>query len=436
MGSGLHTAWCSVSTAVRSSRWSRDELEDFQNRRLRELIVHAFESVPYYRDLYTRLGLCAGDVRRLEDLPLAQRAEMQQRDAGELVSRGLDPGSLVVHSTSGSTGYPFRTYRTLFEDRLLQALRLRRQFILGLRLTDVRVAITLHGHGTRGAAPDTHFYNRLGLLRRPIVDCLLPADQILDRGSALRPDVLIGYPDALAWIVGQATEEHRRRIHPRFIITGGETLTPDMRKRIEECFRAPVYDFYGIHEFNLLASECPTTGLYHVAEDNAIVEVLKDGMPAAPGETGEVVATALHSFAMPFIRYWTGDLATRGPLRCPCGAPCTTLERIEGRVIDRFTLPDGTKLHPYHLLEPLVRDAPWLRRYQIVQESVDRLVVKLVPLPGRNPSADDLQLLRTRFQQPLGPYVSIVFELVSELPPAGNGKFRPYYSMVRDHNLG
>lgn len=427
--------WRSVNTAARFSSWTRDRLEEFQKQRLRELIRHAFENVPYYRDLYTRHGLSAVDVPGLADLPVAQRTEMQARDIRDLVARGLEPGSLVVHSTSGSTGYPFRIYRTLFEDRLLQALRLRRQFNLGLRLTDVRVAITLPGHGSRGNKPDIHFYNRLGLLRRPIVNCLLPADQILERGSALRPDVLAGYPDALAWIAGQATPEHRRCIQPRFILTGGETLTPDMRQRISECFRAPLYDFYGIHEFNLLASECPQTGLYHVAEDSAIVEVLKDGKPAARGETGEVVATALHSFAMPFIRYRTGDLAIRGPLRCPCGAPYTTLERIQGRVIDRFTLPDGTKLHPYHLLEPLVKDAPWLRRYQIVQESVDRLVLKLVPLPGRNPSSDDLQFLRSRFQQPLGPGVSVTFETVSELPPAGNGKFRPYYSMVRDSNL-
>jgi phenylacetate-CoA ligase len=170
--------------------------------------------------------------------------------------------------------------------------------------------------------------------------------------------------------------------------------------------------------------------LYHVAEDSAIVEVLKDGKPAACGETGEVVATALHSFAMPFIRYWTGDLATRGPRRCPCGAPCATLEGIRGRVIDRFTLPDGTKLHPYHLLDPLVKQAPWLRRYQIVQPSVDRVVVKIVPLPGRIPGHDDLQRLRAGLQRPLGSEVSLIFEMVSELPPAGNGKFRPYSSLV------
>jgi phenylacetate-CoA ligase len=423
----------SVHTVLRSSSWSRDKLEDFQSRRLRALFRHALKNVPFYRDLYARHGLSADNVRGVEDLeriPLALRAEMQELPASGLVAQGVDPDSLVVHRTSGSTGYLFRTYRSRFEDRLLQGLRLKLEFELGLRLTDLRVAVTVHGHPSRGEKPDAHFYNRLGWLRRPTVDCLLPAKEILDRVAELRPDVLTGYPDALSWIGGEATEEHRRGIRPRLIFTGGETLTPDMRRQISDCFAAPVYDFYGMHEFNLLAAQCPQTGLYHVAEDSAIVEVLKDGKPAACGETGEVVATALHSFAMPFIRYWTGDLATRGPRRCPCGAPCATLEGIRGRVIDRFTLPDGTKLHPYHLLDPLVKQAPWLRRYQIVQPSVDRVVVKIVPLPGRTPGHDDLQRLRAGLQRPLGSEVSLIFEMVSELPPAGNGKFRPYSSLV------
>ena len=79
---------------------------------------------------------------------------------------------------------------------------------------------------------------------------------------------------------------------------------------------------------------------------------------------------------------------------------------------------------------PLVKQAPWLRRYQIVQPSVDRVVVKIVPLPGRTPGHDDLQRLRAGLQRPLGSEVSLIFEMVSELPPAGNGKFRPYSSLV------
>jgi phenylacetate-CoA ligase len=435
MTSDFQAAWHSVHAAARASAWSRDEVEGFQNRRLRELVRRAFEHVTYYHDLYARHGLNPEDVRGIEDLeriPVARRAEMQERPASELVARGQDPRRLVSHRTSGSTGYPFRTYRTLFEERLLQGLRLKREFKLGLRLTDVRVAIVLPGHGSRGARPDTHFYNHLGLLRRPIVDCLLPAAEILERTAELRPDVMMGYPDTLDWIAGEATAEQRRRIRPRMILTGGETLTLDMRRRIADCFHALVYDFYGLHEFNLLASECPQTGLYHVAEDSAIVEVLKDGRPAARGEAGEVVATALHSRAMPLIRYSTGDFATRGPLRCPCGASGTTLESIQGRVVDRFVLPDGTRLHPYELLEAFIDEAVWLRRYQMVQESVDRIVVKIVPFAGCDPSADNLQRLQARFQQSLGPGVYVVFEKVNELPPAGNGKFRPYYSLVRD----
>ncbi|MGQ9633623.1 MAG: hypothetical protein ACUVXB_05195, partial [Bryobacteraceae bacterium] len=165
-----------------------------------------------------------------------------------------------------------------------------------------------------------------GLLPRYSVSCLLPAPEILARLSKIQPDILGGYPDALAWIASEAVKEDLRRIRPRFVTTGGETLTPDLRARIAECFRAPVYDSYAAHEFNLLAYECRETGLYHVAEENVLLEVLDNGRPVAPGQTGEVVATALHSFAMPSLPYWTGDLAVRGPLRCPCGAPHATLE--------------------------------------------------------------------------------------------------------------
>jgi len=100
-------------------------------------------------------------------------------------------------------------------------------------------------------------------------------------------------------------------------------------------------------------------------------------------------------------------------------------------VIDRFTLPDGSKLHPYHLLEPLVKEAPWLRRYQLIQEAVNRIVLKLQPLDGAEPRPEDLSRLRASLQAPLGREVTLQFELVKELPPAGSGKFRPYYSKVR-----
>ncbi len=78
-----------------------------------------------------------------------------------------------------------------------------------------------------------------------------------------------------------------------------------------------------------MAWECRHSGDLHTCDDGVLVEVLRDGRPAEPGERGEVVVTNLHAYAMPFIRYRIGDLATRGA-PCGCGAPFSTIGEITG----------------------------------------------------------------------------------------------------------
>src|SRR5205814_6347866 len=126
----------------------------------------------------------------------------------------------------------------------------------------------------------------------------------------------------------------RPEIRPRLITTGAEVQTPRMRKQIAEAFRAPVYNVYGAHEFNLLAWECCKTGLMHTCDDLLVLEVIRGDKPAAAGERGEVVCTSLHSYAMPFIRHRLDDVAMRGPDACPCGAPFGVFAQVLGRMFD------------------------------------------------------------------------------------------------------
>jgi phenylacetate-CoA ligase len=76
-----------------------------------------------------------------------------------------------------------------------------------------------------------------------------------------------------------------------------------------------------------MAWECRHSGDLHTCDDGVLVEVLVDGRPAEPGERGEVVVTNLHAYAMPFIRYRIGDVATRAA-PCRCGAPFATIGEI------------------------------------------------------------------------------------------------------------
>jgi len=51
------------------TQWlSHDELKSFQCSRLTAIVKHAYEHVPYYRDLFRSLNLTPADIREVQDL--------------------------------------------------------------------------------------------------------------------------------------------------------------------------------------------------------------------------------------------------------------------------------------------------------------------------------------------------------------------------------
>ncbi|MCP5115995.1 MAG: phenylacetate--CoA ligase family protein, partial [bacterium] len=310
---------------LRASRSNkREEIEAHQARQLRGVVHHAARRVPYYRRLFKREGLRPEDIRTpadLKRLPILTRSDVQENQDGDLLSEDFDRGTLVAHVTNATTGYPLTIRRTRFEERFLQGLRLLHAFRLGMRPLDRRVIVRCPDPLSRSDGIEQTWWTRIGLLRTEIANCLMSPDAILARIRHLRPNVLGGYPGSLAWVAGHVTEEDRLLIRPRFVTTGGETLTENMRRQIAEGFGAPVYDFYGANELNLIAAECPRGGgCYHRSGASVIAEGLRDGQPVEPGESGELVATGLFSQAMPLIRYRLGDEVTLGETGCQCGA--------------------------------------------------------------------------------------------------------------------
>jgi phenylacetate-CoA ligase len=230
----------------------------------------------------------------------------------------------------------------------------------------------------------------------------------------------------VAQIVG---DEDPRVIHPRFIVVGAEVLTPSMRHQLTKAFASPVFNTYASQEFNLIAWECKETGEFHTCDDGMIVEVLKDGRPAAMGERGEVVGTNLHSFAMPFIRYRLGDIVTKGSATCPCGQPFSTIREVQGRMSDYFPLPQGRMIHPDEIIGILHSKAPWIREYQLLQEREDLTVLRVVP--SVSPSPQELSLMQEPVTKLLGQGVEFRVVLVPEIQLEPSGKFRISRSLVK-----
>ena len=415
---------------------ARDAVVSFQDACVRDLIRHAYARVPYYRRLFEKAGLEPGDVRgvaNLAALPLTSREDLQHLPPSEICATGSQVDSLYMVMTSGSTGAPLTVRRTMTEERLLLAYRVRAMGAFGVGPVARRASINhLHPGGQRGDMARKYLHGRLGLMPRLWIDWRTPKNEILAALERFQPQVVHGPPSILSWLADELTDDDRRRISARLIVTGSETLTPRMRGQIERGFGLPVADVYGSHEVVFIAMQVPQpTGddpLYRVCEESVAIEVLRDGSPAQPGETGEVVVTALQSFVMPFIRYRLGDRVTLG--RAPGGSagPYTTLRSIDGRTLDRFILPDGRILLGYVLGEAVEESRLNVRRFQIVQE---RPEVFRVSLALYEPPRGELERLASRLREILGPAVTVRIGIVPTLTATGSRKFSPYVSFER-----
>jgi phenylacetate-CoA ligase len=419
----------------RYRRTDQEALRQFQTRKLRVLLAHCRARVAVYREHWSRSDLAPSAVatpRDIEALPTIGKDDLRSRPVEETLAEGVDLRRLVRHTTSGSSGKPFTIYRLPREEHLLNLFRWRASTEAGVRAFD-RIArfSQLPLDEVRRGWPG-RIRQALGIRREQQWDGLAPAHAMLENLRRYRPDVVSGYPSTLRHVAASAPTSALRRTRPHLVLSGGEVLDEASRRTIEQAFGAPLVDFYGAHEFNLLASQCPEGDAYHICDDNVIVEILgDDGRAVEPGEVGEVVATALHSYTQPFVRYRTGDLAVRGPEVCPCGQPFSTLRAIQGRAADYLRLPGGRCVHPYaitgHLAE---REAGWVAQHQIVQTEVGRIQLKIQT--RRSPRSEDLERLRRWVGGILGADVQFDLSIVDSFPPHPSGKFRPYVSLLQE----
>ncbi|HYO45750.1 MAG TPA: hypothetical protein VEY33_03575 [Gemmatimonadota bacterium] len=399
-----------------------------RSERLRRLIAHAYDRVPFYRQRFDRAGVRPADIQVLADLellPITEKSDLVDSPPDQITARGYDPADLVSTMTSGYSGEPFVIRRTRAEQALWARSWLSDLLQAGLRTGD-RVASVFVERQDR---PDgVGFLSAVDMVHETLIDCCLEPPDILRALRRVQPTFLRGLAGVIDRLASSMTDHDRASIRPRVVWVSGEVLTSSARQRIEAGFGAPVHNAYGTHEVGLLASDCRATGLMHLGTPDLIVELVAPSLPPAPEGTREVVVTTLDFYAAPLIRYRLKDAVTPGPDPCPCGSAFPTLTHIEGRTIDYFEVADGRSIHPYRILGPTLAVAPWVRQYQLVQVAPDQIVLRLTP----EIDLDDDQ--RRRIEDVaapvLGPDIRFRIETVSRIPRSAGGKSRPILSLA------
>ena len=207
----------------------------------------AYHRVAFYRDWFNAAGVRPEDIHKAADLaalPLLAKSHLRDAPLESRLAEGSDPTALVVHNTSGSSGEPFTIYRTPGEDNLLQLLRLRAARQYGFRFLDQRADLTAPiGGGPKD--PVRRTAKMLRLMPVESVDTTQDADDLLRQIARIKPDVLTGYPGVLAHAAQRLPDHSDLRVAPRFVVVGGEPLTPLMRRQIERGFNPEFHFSFG-----------------------------------------------------------------------------------------------------------------------------------------------------------------------------------------------
>jgi phenylacetate-CoA ligase len=416
-----------------SQWWAPERIEAFRIGRLRSFLADVGRHVPYYHDRFAEQGFHPESIRQIADLqslPLLTKAIIREENDR---LHADDARGLARFNTGGSSGEPLIFF--IGKERVAHDVAAKWR---ATRWWDVDIGdpeIVLWGSPIELGSQDRLRQIRDRLLRTQLLPAFeMSPDKVkgfLDTIRQVRPRMLFGYPSAFAHLATQAEAQGliMSNLGIKVAFVTSERLYDHQRELIERVFGCPVANGYGGRDAGFIAHQCPSGGMHITAED-IIVEIVDPAGQSAPGgEAGEIVVTHLATRDFPFIRYRTGDIGVLDNQTCICGRGLPLLKEIQGRSTDFVVAADGTIIHGLALIYVL-RDLPGVTSFKIVQES--RALTRVWIEAGDGFMHDDIDRIENGFKRRLGDDVSIVIDLVDQIPPDTSGKFRYVMSHVAE----
>ncbi len=370
---------------------------------LDKLVEHAIQTVPFYQCWASKLK----DVTNVfQYLPIVTKADIR-KDSVAFCSTLFEPETLYWRATSGTSGEPLSIcfdLGSLYGD-IYDAYRDMAYFVrpLGKSLLAGKTAIVV--------VNDNPSHDPHTVINPELKSCLMHElvlgisdaedEAIVKQLRGTNVPALSGRPRALLRLqeLDEGIPRCSNTITPYSIITSGDNLHSDIRRHLESWFSCCVHNAYASQEGGILGIECEHYTGIHLFRNRALVEMISEEGELACKGSGEMVITNFTNWAMPFLRYRSGDTATLVVQDCACGYSGPTITELSGRDSVYF-LFDSYRFNP-SLLNPIFETLP-VKQFQVVQEDLSGLLVKWIPISS-NTNIDEVEsLIATAFKEKLG----------------------------------
>jgi phenylacetate-CoA ligase len=402
--------------------WDLDKLHQIQNQRLNRLLVHAYNTVPYYKKIFNEYGLSPLDIKSyldLKKLPTLSKNTVR-KEFNSLLSDKINLKTIRKEHTSGTTGTPLTIY--LDDSTFLYARAIIKMHHLWAGYTGKEWIGIFSGYkiipNDRKIPPfwiknytnkQIHFSTyHLNLKNVKSYFHALNDNKI---------EFLMGYPSSIGLIAKFINELIGIPIYLKGVFLGSEPIYDWQRENITKAFKCKIYDYYGQTENIIMASGCGFTKNLHLNLESGITELTK-----IEENKYNLIGTTLLNYSMPLIRYELNDV-TGGFVEenCPCGRKHTQIKPIETKSEDFIITPNGDYISASILTFPF-KTPKGIIESQIIQKSKDQLLINLII--NDEFTEVEKQKLIIEINQCLGNNMKIYLNYVASIPRTNNGKFR------------
>lgn len=411
-----------------SQWWTKEQLESYQLKKLKELLEYAAVHVPYYRDLFQAKRFNPEKISALEDLqriPVLTKQDIVHNFDKMLSDEFLTKKAkkkLVTNYTSGSTGTPMMFLHDEHAQRCGQAFYSYRNKSAGLPIYAKRAWI--------GATPFRNSFLDTSYLYMPFsrvlfLSSIAPDKQrfilYLDLLKRFKPLYVMSLPSLLYDLACCARESAVPNINFNVFFSISENLYPFQQDVIEQQFKCKTYNYYSSQELHNMAIECDRHEGLHIEIRHFAMEILDSyGNIVESGKRGRIVCTGLTNRAMPLIRYDTGDIGAISPKPCSCGRGLPLLFSLDGRQSDVIVFK-GRIFYPTPL-SVIIEDFPFIKECQFVQDSELSIMLNIVPKTDY--STSEVDRLIAKMKELISQDLKIDIKFVASIPRTKMGKYR------------
>lgn len=392
------------------------QLEELQNQKLRKIIEHCYKNVPYYKELFDKLKLKPKDIKTKEDLnklPFLDK-HIVRENFDKLIAKNTVKALCNIGYTSGTTGTPGRFLRDYYSINFENAILYR--FWSNIVGQNFKI-VTLRAHTIIPTNQEKPPFWECNKADRELImssyhllekNAQIYTDKILE----FNPDVIFALPSSVCTLA-RFFEGVRHNLKIKAIFTSSENLSLSQRIFIENVFNCKIYDEYGLVERVAAIHQCEKE-TYHVQEDYSVVELLP-----ADDDKFEICGTHLYNYAMPLLRYKTGDLVELQEKQCVCGRAFREVKTIFGRSTEYILTPNGNKIVNFEVVTSNVFN---VIETQYEQNTPSKIIIRILATDDFNEK--DKKNIIDNFKNYVSDSMDISVEKVSNIPRSANGKFK------------